>query len=71
MRSRLASLKTRIEPYGVPAFYWWATYTLRGVLWVVGRWVVTGRENIPSDGALLVEDVFKTHRIFSGTVRAV
>lgn len=54
MRSRLTSLKSRIEPYGVPGFYWGATYALRAILWVVGRWVVTGRENIPADGAVLV-----------------
>lgn len=36
-----------------PAFYWGATYLLRAVLWVVGRWKVTGRERIP-DGALVV-----------------
>lgn len=37
-----------------PAFYWWATYTLRFVLVVVGRWKVTGRENVPAEGALIV-----------------
>ena len=36
-----------------PAFYWGATYLVRAVLWVVGRWKVTGRERIPS-GALMV-----------------
>ncbi len=36
-----------------PPFYWGATYLLRGVLWVVGRWKVTGRERIP-DGPLIV-----------------
>ena len=38
----------------VPAFYWGATYALRGILWVVGRWVVRGRENVPAEGPLLV-----------------
>ena len=36
-----------------PAFYWGATYLLRGVLRVVGRWKVTGRDRVP-DGPLLV-----------------
>ncbi len=54
MKERIAKLKPRIAGYGVPAFYWWATYTLRGILWVVGRWVVTGRENVPKEGAVLV-----------------
>lgn len=38
----------------VPSFYWGATYLLRGILWLVGRWTVTGRGNIPSSGPLLV-----------------
>ncbi len=38
----------------VPAFYWWATYTLRGLLWLVVRWEVRGRENVPASGALIV-----------------
>lgn len=38
----------------VPSFYWGATYALRGVLWVLGRWTVTGRENVPPTGPLLV-----------------
>ncbi len=38
----------------VPAFYWGATHLLRLVLWVVGRWKVEGRENVPRSGALLV-----------------
>ena len=36
-----------------PAFYWGATYLVRAVLSVVGRWKVTGRERIPG-GALMV-----------------
>ncbi len=38
----------------VPPFYWSLTLLLRGVLWVVVRWEVTGRENIPSEGPLIV-----------------
>jgi len=49
----LARLKPSWSTF-VPAFYWWATYTLRGVLWVVGRWEVTGRENLPAEGAVIV-----------------
>lgn len=37
-----------------PWFYWGATYLLRGVLWVVARWTVTGRERVPVEGALIV-----------------
>jgi len=37
-----------------PAFYWWATYTLRFVLVVLSRWKVTGRERVPRTGALIV-----------------
>ncbi len=38
----------------VPGFYWCCTTALRVVLWVVGRWTVTGRDNIPADGALII-----------------
>ena len=38
----------------VPSFYWGATYALRGVLWIVGRWKPIGRENVPAEGALIV-----------------
>jgi len=38
----------------VPVFYWWATYTLRGIAWTVARWQVTGRERVPVDGPLIV-----------------
>lgn len=38
----------------VPLFYWGATYALRGVLTVVGRWKVQGRENVPASGAVIV-----------------
>lgn len=37
-----------------PWFYWGATYLLRGVLWVVARWTVTGRERTPIEGAVIV-----------------
>ena len=49
----LARLKPSWSNF-VPAFYWWATYTLRGVLWIVARWEVTGRENFPTSGAVMV-----------------
>jgi len=35
-------------------FYWGCTYLLRFLLTVVVRWKVTGRENIPREGALIV-----------------
>lgn len=55
MKARLATLRERlVHEYGVPGFYWVATHALRAILWVVGRWVVTGREYIPREGALLV-----------------
>jgi 1-acyl-sn-glycerol-3-phosphate acyltransferase len=38
----------------VPAFYWWATHSLRGVLWVLARWEVSGRERVPMAGPLIV-----------------
>lgn len=38
----------------VPAFYWSMTSALRFVLWVVGRWKVSGREHVPAEGALIV-----------------
>ncbi|HMO53213.1 MAG TPA: lysophospholipid acyltransferase family protein [Tepidiformaceae bacterium] len=37
-----------------PPFYWACTYLLRGVLWVVVRWEVTGRERVPMEGGLIV-----------------
>ena len=37
-----------------PAFYWSCTYLLRFLLTVVIRWKVTGRENVPREGALIV-----------------
>jgi 1-acyl-sn-glycerol-3-phosphate acyltransferase len=38
----------------VPAAYWSATYLLRAVLVILGRWKVTGRENVPKSGPLIV-----------------
>lgn len=35
-------------------FYWGCTYLLRFLLTVIVRWKVTGRENIPRAGALIV-----------------
>ncbi|MGE3076331.1 MAG: lysophospholipid acyltransferase family protein [Dehalococcoidia bacterium] len=37
-----------------PPFYWTCTSILRFLLTVVVRWKVTGRENIPREGALIV-----------------
>ncbi len=44
----------RVKAAAVPAFYWTATYLLRAVLWVVGRWTVTGREFVPPEGGFIV-----------------
>jgi 1-acyl-sn-glycerol-3-phosphate acyltransferase len=38
----------------VPIVYWWATYTLRGVAWLVVRWEAKGRERVPMEGPLIV-----------------
>ena len=51
MRKRLTSIGWQTF---APPFYWSLTYLLRGVLWVVVRWEVTGRENVPKTGALIV-----------------
>ncbi len=53
MRARLSRLKPRWETF-VPSFFWAATYALRFVLWVVGRWSATGRENMPAEGGVIV-----------------
>ncbi|MGK2965606.1 MAG: lysophospholipid acyltransferase family protein [Tepidiformaceae bacterium] len=37
-----------------PPFYWWATFTLRGLLWGIVRWRVRGRGNVPIEGAVIV-----------------
>lgn len=48
-------LKQRIRfGWMVPPFYWACVYALRGVLWIVGRWEVQGRENIPDTGPVVV-----------------
>ena len=38
----------------VPSFYWSATYLLRGILTVVGRWKAQGRENVPASGPVII-----------------
>lgn len=38
----------------VPTFYWGSTTALRGVLTLLARWKVTGRENVPASGGLLI-----------------
>ena len=38
----------------VPAFYWWATHSLRGLLVLLSRWKVSGRELVPMTGPLIV-----------------
>ena len=53
MRTRLKRIKPKWETF-VPVFYPCANALLLTVLWVVARWKVTGRENIPPEGALLV-----------------
>lgn len=52
MRARLKRLRS-LGTY-TPPFYWALTSLLRGVLWVVVRWEVTGRERIPMEGGLIV-----------------
>lgn len=37
-----------------PPFYWGCTYLLRFLLTVIVRWKVTGRENVPKTGAVMV-----------------
>lgn len=51
MRQRLKSIGWHTF---APPFYWACTYLLRGILRVVVRWDVTGRENVPKSGALIV-----------------
>lgn len=36
-----------------PGFYWGATTMLRGLLWLVCRWQVNGRSNVPAKGACI------------------
>lgn len=51
-------LKARLSSIGwktfAPAFYWGCTWLLRGLLTVVVRWKVTGREHVPREGAVIV-----------------
>lgn len=51
MRQRLKSIGWHTF---APGFYWTCTYLLRGILRVVVRWDVKGRENVPKSGALIV-----------------
>ncbi len=51
MRQRLKSIGWHTF---APPFYWACTYLLRGIPRVVVRWDVTGRENVPKSGALIV-----------------
>lgn len=51
MRQRLKSIGWQTF---APAFYWSCTYLLRGLLRVIVRWDVKGRENVPKTGALIV-----------------
>lgn len=44
----------RVKAAWVLMVYWGATYLLRAVLWIVGRWTVTGREHIPARGGFIV-----------------
>lgn len=51
MRQRLKSIGWQTF---APAFYWACTYLLRFLLWTIVRWQVTGRENVPASGAVIV-----------------
>lgn len=51
MRHRLKSIGWQTF---APAFYWSCTCLLRGLLRVIVRWEVKGRENVPKTGALIV-----------------
>lgn len=53
MRARLKRLAPGWGPF-VPWFYWGSTYLLRAILWIVGRWTVTGRQNVPCSGPVVV-----------------
>ena len=53
MRARLSRMAPGWNRF-VPAFYWGGTHLLRAILWVVARWVVTGRENVPLSGPVIV-----------------
>lgn len=47
-------MRKRLMGIAVPAFYWVATYAIRGALTVLTRWRVKGRERIPTEGGLIV-----------------
>jgi 1-acyl-sn-glycerol-3-phosphate acyltransferase len=47
-------VRRRILTRAAEAFYWTTVGLLRFLLWLIGRWTVTGRENIPRDGGLIV-----------------
>lgn len=53
MKERVRRLKPSWNTF-VPAFYWTAVTALRGALWIIGRWTVTGRERVPEAGAFMV-----------------
>jgi 1-acyl-sn-glycerol-3-phosphate acyltransferase len=53
MRTHLSQLRPHWETF-VPAFYVSANRLLRVILWIVARWTVEGRENVPAEGALIV-----------------
>ena len=44
----------RVKRVVVPVVYWTATYLLRFVLKVVGRWKVNGREHLPREGGYIL-----------------
>jgi 1-acyl-sn-glycerol-3-phosphate acyltransferase len=43
-----------LKRIAVRIFYWTATYVLRFVLMVVGRWKVNGREHLPREGGVIL-----------------
>lgn len=51
-------MRQRLKKIGwhtfVPPFYWSCTFLLRFLLTIVVRWKVTGRENIPPEGPLII-----------------
>jgi len=53
MRAQLSRFRPKWETF-VPAFYSGANHAIRVLLWIIGRWTVTGRDNIPAEGALIV-----------------
>ena len=55
MRNKLKNRLSHLSWHTfAPPVYWGLTYLLRGLLWVVVSWKVTGRENVPREGALIV-----------------